>query len=94
MHSGDGLEKMMPVFTIDDMRRILRQCAGDPDSVDLDSDVHDVQFEEMGYDSLALMEMAARIQEEFAVPIPDDLLEQLHTPAEVIQHVNSAGEVA
>ena len=41
----------MTVFTLDDLRRILRACAGEEDSVDLDADIHDATFGELGYDS-------------------------------------------
>jgi act minimal PKS acyl carrier protein len=80
----------MSQFTIDDLRRILRQCAGEPELLDLDDDIHNVALTEMGYDSLALLEMAARIQQEFGVPLSDEEVGQLRTPQEVIRYVNAA----
>jgi minimal PKS acyl carrier protein len=79
----------MDAFTVDDVGRILRECAGEPDSVGLDDDITAVTFEEMGYDSLALLEMAARIQQEFQVDIPDDLVGDLPTPGDVVGYVGS-----
>ena len=77
----------MAGFTVDDVGRILRECAGDPDSVDLGADIGALTFEEMGYDSLALLEMAARIQREFLVDIPDDVVGDLPTPGDVVGYV-------
>lgn len=77
----------MARFTIDDVRRILRECAGEPDSVDLDDDIGAVSFEEMGYDSLAQLELAARIQQEFLVDIPDEMVGELPTPEAVVGYV-------
>ncbi|GLW63956.1 actinorhodin polyketide synthase acyl carrier protein [Actinomadura rubrobrunea] len=79
----------MARFTVDDIRRILRECAGEPDSVDLDSDIGSVAFEDMGYDSLARLELAARIQQEFLVAIPDEKVEELKTPDDVVGYVTS-----
>ncbi|MEV5708030.1 acyl carrier protein [Actinoallomurus sp. NPDC052274] len=79
----------MAEFTIDDVRRILRECAGEAESVGSDADISDVTFEDMGYDSLALLEMASRIQQEFDVPIPDGAVEEMRTPGNVVVYVNS-----
>jgi act minimal PKS acyl carrier protein len=78
----------MSRFTVDDVRRILRDCAGEPDSISLDDDISGVSFEEMGYDSLAVLELAARIQQEFLVAIPDETMTELPTPDAVIDYVN------
>ncbi|MEV4254949.1 acyl carrier protein [Spirillospora sp. NPDC049652] len=77
----------MARFTVDDVRRILRECAGEPDAIDLDTDIGAVSFEEMGYDSLAVLELASRIQQEFTVSIPDELVTDLPTPEAVVGYV-------
>lgn len=77
----------MSRFTVDDIRRILRDCAGEPDSVSLEDDIGTISFEEMGYDSLAVLEMAARIQQEFLVAIPDETVSELPTPDAVVGYV-------
>ncbi|HEY9523952.1 MAG TPA: phosphopantetheine-binding protein [Thermopolyspora sp.] len=85
----------MPMFTLDDVRRIMRSCAGVPDAVDLNSDIADVPFADMGYDSLAMLEMAAHVQQEFGIRIPDDAVEEMKTPQEAVDYVNRrfAGEL-
>ncbi len=84
----------MPMFTLDDVRRIMRSCAGVPDTVDLSADIADVSFADMGYDSLAMLEMAAHVQQEFGIRIPDDAVEEMKTPRQAVDYVNRrfAGE--
>lgn len=75
------------IMTIDDLRTILVACAGESDGV-LDGDIRDVDFDELGYDSLALMETAARIRSDFGVTIPDERIAELRTPGEILELVN------
>ena len=80
----------MTVVTIDDVRRILIECAGQDESTGLRGDIADVAFADLGYDSLALLEMAARIEQEFGVAIPDDEIVGLSTPRAVLGVVEQA----
>ncbi|MER5326836.1 acyl carrier protein [Streptosporangium roseum] len=75
-------------FTLDDLKEVMRVCAGVTDSVDLDSDIADVTFADLGYDSLAVLEMAAKLQNHLGVVIPDDVAEQLPTPRALAEYVN------
>lgn len=79
----------MSEFTLDDVRRIIRSCAGLDDSVDLNGDVVDVEFAVLGYDSLALLEFTARVQREYGVPMPDDAPEHMTTPRQAIAFINA-----
>lgn len=67
-------------MTIDDLRRILTECAGEDESVDLHGDILDTPFADLGYDSLALMETVSRIKRDFAVEIAEDELAVVDTP--------------
>lgn len=78
----------MSDFTLDDVRRIIRSCAGVDESVDLNGDVLDVEFDELGYDSLAVLEFSARVQREYGVPMPDDAPSHMTTPRLAIEFVN------
>ena len=91
---GDGRpnqrkERALKEFDLDDLRMIMRGCAGVADGVDLDVDILDIPFEQLGYDSLALLEIAHTIEEQMGVVIPDGSVEQMRTPAEVIDYVNT-----
>ncbi|MFE3323220.1 acyl carrier protein [Streptomyces sp. NPDC059176] len=72
------------VFTIDDVRRILRQCAGENGVGVLDGDILDSTFSSLGYDSLALLETLSVIEREFGVELPDDLFASVKTPRSLI----------
>lgn len=85
---------MAQVFTEDDLRRVIRATVGVDDSVDLDGDILDLPFTDLGYDSLAVLEVANRIQKEFPVSVPDDAVGDLETPRHVINYVNEQLVVA
>ncbi|MFI9723672.1 acyl carrier protein [Streptomyces sp. NPDC052396] len=77
-------------FSLEDLRRILREGAGTDEAVDLDGDILDSDFAELGYESLALLETAGRIEREFGVTLDDDLLTEIRTPRALIEAVNSS----
>ncbi|MER6343677.1 acyl carrier protein [Streptomyces sp. NPDC001595] len=84
----------MTELTLDDLRRVLIACAGADDDIDLSGDILDVRFEDLGYDSLALMESAARIKQDYGVDISDDLLGDAETPRILLDVVNAVVPVA
>ncbi|MFB7719004.1 MULTISPECIES: acyl carrier protein [unclassified Nocardia] len=79
----------MAEFTRTDLNRLLRQGAGVDEAVDLDGDVLDTPFDELGYDSLALLELASRLKTEFGITIPDAELIEMKTPRIAVQVANS-----
>lgn len=79
----------MTKFTIDDLRRILRECAGENDSNALDGDIFDTTFEELGYDSLALLESASRVEREFHVALSDEAMADVKTPRDFVALVKA-----
>ncbi|HYZ54042.1 MAG TPA: phosphopantetheine-binding protein, partial [Streptosporangiaceae bacterium] len=74
-------------FTLNDLREVMRTCAGIDESVDLDSDIGGRTFEDLGYDSLAVLEMTAKIQNMLGVVITDDAARELTTPQSLVDHV-------
>lgn len=79
----------MAQLTLDELRTILVACAGEDDSIDLSGDILDITFEDLGYDSLALMESASRIERELGVALSDDVTEAL-TPRILLDLVNGS----
>ncbi|MET9520715.1 acyl carrier protein [Streptomyces sp. NPDC002994] len=75
-------------FTLDDLRRILLEGAGADEGVDLGADILDVQFEALGYESLALLETGSRIEREYGIDLDEDLLTNTDTPRALIAAVN------
>jgi len=76
----------MTQFTLDDLCRIL--CEGAGDSGALDGDITDVTFTDLGYDSLALLELSSRVEREYGVSIPDGAALAMRTPAAALAYVN------
>lgn len=79
-------------LTLDELRRIVLEAAGEPEGRDLDGDLGATTFGELGYESLALMEVAARIQQEFGVEVEDAELPGM-TPGELVDQVNKRNGV-
>ncbi len=77
-------------MTIDDLRRIMTECAGEDETVNFDGDILDTPFVDLGYDSLALMETASRIKEEFGITVPDEEIAVVETPRLLLRAVAQA----
>jgi len=73
--------------TLEDLMRILRECAGGEENVQLGGEVLDMEFDALGYDSLALLETVARITREYGIRIEDDSLEA-PTPRVFLELIN------
>jgi act minimal PKS acyl carrier protein len=79
----------MPEFALDDLTRLLRECAGEDETVDLDgADVLDLPFDDLGYDSLALHNTVNRIERECGVQLPDSVVADAKTPRELLDEIN------
>ncbi|MFK4070899.1 acyl carrier protein [Streptomyces sp. NPDC029674] len=77
-----------PTFALADLTRILLEGAGADDGVDLDGDILDRDFEDLGYESLALLETAGRIEREYGIALDDDVFAENRTPRALIAAVN------
>jgi act minimal PKS acyl carrier protein len=75
-------------FTLAALKRILFEGAGASEGVDLDGDILDVEFEALGYESLALLETGGRIEREFGITLDDSALTDARTPRALIDVVN------
>ncbi|MEV0637548.1 acyl carrier protein [Streptomyces sp. NPDC050619] len=77
----------MQDFTLDDLRRVMRAAVGVDDSVDLESDISGIEFTELGYDSLALLEIVGKIEKEYGTSVPEEAVQELTTPAKLAEYV-------
>ncbi|MFD4033751.1 acyl carrier protein [Streptomyces sp. NPDC058637] len=80
--------------TLADLTRMLRESAGEEEGIDLDGDVIDTPFMELGYDSLALLQVIGQIQREYGVEIPDDAVVDAETPGALLALINSGATAA
>lgn len=79
-----------PLFTTDDLIRILRESAGIDEAGSLDGPALDSSFEDLGYDSLALMETSSKIKREFGVELPEEQMALDRTPKALVNAVREA----
>lgn len=79
----------MAGFGIEELRVIMRGAAGSEDGVDLDGEIAGVPFVELGYDSLAVLEMMSEVQRRYGVTVDEDVVFELQTPQDAIDHVNT-----
>ncbi len=89
----NGIPMPSKELTLDDLRRLLREVAGADEDVDLDGDILDTGFDQLNYDSLALLEACSRLEREYGVSL-DDALDSDHTPRSLIDLVNSRAAAA
>lgn len=76
-------------FTLNDLKRILLEGAGTGEGVDLNGDILDTDLEELGYESLALLETSSRIEREYGITLDDTAVTQAGTPRALIEIVNA-----
>jgi len=78
---------MTDQMTIDQLRDIMIACAGG-DTEALRGDISAYSFQELGYDSLALLETSTRLKLDHGVILSDDEILELRTPKELLDLIN------
>jgi act minimal PKS acyl carrier protein len=79
---------MSKTMSVDELRGILIACAGGEDTEAFRGDISEITFDDLGYDSLALIETATRLKLDHGVIIPDELITEVRTPADLLELVN------
>ena len=69
---------------------LLRESAGEGEGTDLDGDVLDVPFLDLGYDSLALLQVTGIIERDYGVFLDEEALDEAETPRQYLDLVNRA----
>ena len=62
---------------------LAEQLSADQESMTMDTKI----AEDLGADSLALVDLLMSIEDEFGVEIPDEEVENLHTIGEVVDYI-------
>lgn len=76
-------------YTLQDLDASVRAAAGDQDDVaPLTEDTLDVEFADMGCDSLVLLELINSIRRSHGLELPDDAVEHMRTPRAALTHIN------
>lgn len=80
----------MKRLELTDLTVLLRECAGEEEGVDLDGDILDTPFAELGYDSLAVLQTTGRIERDFEVLLDEEAIDEAETPRKYLELVNRA----
>ncbi|MBB5783195.1 acyl carrier protein [Nonomuraea jabiensis] len=75
----------MKPLTLAGLATILREVAGEDDAATLEGDIADVPFAELGYDSIAVLEMAACLSRDYGVNLSDEDVLGDATPRKVLE---------
>jgi act minimal PKS acyl carrier protein len=73
-------------ITLSELQDIMHECAGWAQPLE---QAPDEPFDELGYDSLALLEAASRIKRDYGVELSEDELGSARTPRELVDAVNA-----
>ena len=76
------------MFTVNTLRDIMKVCAGPGEHPELEGEFVDVTYEDLGFDSLAVLQLATRIQQDLGVPVPDDAVAEMVRPRDFLEYVN------
>jgi act minimal PKS acyl carrier protein len=79
----------MKKFTMADLTRVMRAAAGEDELVNLDEKILECSFGELGYDSLAVLETASRVEREFGVDFDEEAMAVVESPTQFVELVNS-----
>lgn len=69
---------------LDDLIAILRRCAGVDERVVLDDTIIDTEFDALGYDSVALLEVTSEIERTLGIQLGDEAIGVTTTPRQVL----------
>jgi act minimal PKS acyl carrier protein len=76
-------------ITLRQLETIMRECAGEDEAAQPLEQTPEQPFQELGYDSLALLETHSRIKRDFNVELHEEDLENAKTPRELVDLVNA-----
>jgi act minimal PKS acyl carrier protein len=75
-------------FTLEGLIEKLRECAGEDETADLNADIIDVAFADLGYDSLALLNTVGAIERDQSIKLDDKVVEKATTPRDLLDLIN------
>ncbi|MEU9713193.1 acyl carrier protein [Streptomyces sp. NPDC007027] len=76
-------------ITIDDLQTMMFRCAGEAEDTLSLVEAPDSSFEELGYDSLALLETYSELERDFGIELCEDDLGDILTARQLVDVVNS-----
>lgn len=81
----------MAELTVPMLGDVIRSCVGTEGIRTFDDTMLNTAWDDLGLDSLAVYEIVTRLQDELSVAIPDERVDSLRTPGQMISFVNGIG---
>lgn len=78
----------MQEFTLEELIELIETHAGEPEEGELDVTVVDVLFQELGYDSVQLLEVISHIKERYGLDLAEEILAEVRTPRQILDTIN------
>jgi minimal PKS acyl carrier protein len=79
----------MAGMTLDGLRGVMRECGVD-ERIDLAGDIIDEQLVDLGYDSLAVLQILTVVRRETGANLPDSMFADLKTPRDILEAVGES----
>jgi act minimal PKS acyl carrier protein len=79
----------MDELTLEEFIALIETHAGEPDEGDLDVNVIDVLFEQLGYDSIRLLEVISQIRFRYGLDLNEEILTEMRTPRQALDKLNA-----
>ncbi|MEU4656545.1 phosphopantetheine-binding protein [Streptomyces sp. NPDC023723] len=78
----------MATFTQADLVGYVRRAAGEDEEGALDGDIGETTFVNLGYDSIAMVEVVVLVERELGIKLPGEGTGKESTPKEFVELVN------
>lgn len=78
----------MAELTLDEFIGLVEAHAGEPDEGNLDDSVIDVLFEQLGYDSVRLLEVLSQIKNRYGLDLSEEILSETRTLRQTLDKIN------
>jgi act minimal PKS acyl carrier protein len=82
----------MTRYRADQLTSLMISAAGKPEGGQQDGQLLNTTFTELGYDSLAVLEITGRIHKTWGIDIPESMAPDLQTPRLLLEYVNKTVE--
>ncbi|QFU89919.1 acyl carrier protein [Amycolatopsis sp. YIM 10] len=73
-----------------ELQKIIDSCVGTDDNIRITEGNVDDKFADLGYDSLAVYEIATRVQDDLGIPVSDEQIDAMKTPRQLIEFVGES----
>ncbi|MFJ5049822.1 acyl carrier protein [Streptomyces sp. NPDC098077] len=80
----------MDRLELDRLTELLHEYAGQGEGVAVDGDALDTPFLDLGYDSLALLQVTGVIERDYDLMLDEEALDEAETPRQYLDLVNQA----